>query len=202
MLDALTIVIFPALMIYAAFSDIVTMTISNWISVGLVVAFVLLALLFGLPMATIGWHLAAGMIVLVITFTFFAFGWIGGGDAKLAATTAVWMGFEHVGQYALGAALIGGALALTLLAFRRLPMPSWARAQAWVMRLHDKNTGVPYGVALAAAALILLSRDPHLPQRAGQLTPRQPRIRATPRFRGAWSFLGFSLTDLKYERFH
>ncbi len=155
MLDALTIAIFPAFMIYAAFSDIFTMTISNWISVGLVVAFVLLALLFGLPAATIGWHLAVGTIVLVITFTFFSFGWIGGGDAKLAATTAVWMGVEHVGQYALGAALIGGALALTLLAFRRLPMPSWARAQAWVMRLHDKKTGVPYGVALATAALIL-----------------------------------------------
>lgn len=155
MLDALTIAIFPALMIYAAFSDILTMTISNWVSIVLVVAFVLLALLFGLPAAAIGWHLAAGMIVLVVTFTFFAFGWIGGGDAKLAATTAVWMGVEHVGQYAVSAALIGGGLALTMLAFRRIPMPGWVRAQSWVMRLHDKNIGVPYGVALAAAALIL-----------------------------------------------
>ena len=155
MFDALTIVIFPTLMTYAAFSDLFTMTISNWISAGLVVAFVVLALLFGLPPATIGLHFAAGLIVLAVTFTMFAFGWIGGGDAKLAATTAVWMGFDHLAEYAVGAALVGGALTLVLLLFRLLPMPAWARARKWVMRLHDKNNGVPYGIALAAAGLVL-----------------------------------------------
>ncbi len=155
MFDALTIVIFPALLIYAAFSDLFTMTISNWISVGLVVAFVVLAFLFGLPAAAIGQHLAVGLVVLVITFTLFSFGFIGGGDAKLAATTAVWMGFDHVAEFGLNAALIGGALGLALLAFRRLPMPGWARARAWLMRLHNSDNGVPYGVALAAAGLIL-----------------------------------------------
>jgi prepilin peptidase CpaA len=34
-------------------------------------------------------------------------------------------------------------------------MPNWAQARAWVMRLHDKDNGVPYGVALAAAGLLL-----------------------------------------------
>lgn len=155
MFDALTIVTFPALMAYAAFSDIFTMTISNWISVVLVVGFVVLALFLGLPASTIGLHLACGVAVLVLTFSLFAFGWIGGGDAKLAATTAVWMGFDHLAEYGLGSALIGGALTLALLQFRRLPMPDWAQTRAWIMRLHDKNNGVPYGVALAAAGLLL-----------------------------------------------
>ena len=155
MLDALTIVIFPALMAYAAFSDLFTMTISNWISIVLVVAFVVLALVLGLPLSTIAFHLACGFAVLVLTFALFAFGWIGGGDAKLAATTAVWMGFDHLAEYGLGSALLGGALTLALLQFRRLPMPNWAQARAWVMRLHDKDNGVPYGVALAAAGLLL-----------------------------------------------
>ncbi|HUO53896.1 MAG TPA: prepilin peptidase [Rhodoblastus sp.] len=155
MLDALTIVIFPALMAYAAFSDLFTMTISNWISLALVAAFVALALFFGVPATTIGLHLLAGLLVLSVTFTLFAFGWIGGGDAKLAATTAVWMGFEHLTEFGLGSALIGGGLTLILLQFRRLPMPGWAQARAWIMRLHDKNNGVPYGIALAAAGLIL-----------------------------------------------
>jgi prepilin peptidase CpaA len=155
MLDALTIVIFPALMTYAAFSDLFTMTISNWISIVLVAAFVVLAFLFGVPATAIGLHLVAGLMVLAVTFTLFAFGWIGGGDAKLAATTAVWMGFEHLAEYGLGSAVIGGLLTLALLQFRRLPMPGWARARAWLMRLHDKDNGVPYGIALAAAGLIL-----------------------------------------------
>jgi prepilin peptidase CpaA len=155
MLDALTIVIFPALMAYAAFSDLFTMTIANWISILLVVAFIGLALLFGLPASIIGWHLAAGLIVLGVTFAFFTFGWIGGGDAKLAATTAVWMGFDHVAEYALGSAVLGGLLTLLLLQFRRLPMPEWAQAREWLMRLHDRKVGVPYGIALAAAGLIV-----------------------------------------------
>jgi prepilin peptidase CpaA len=155
MLDNLAIVVFPALMTYAAFSDLFTMTISNWISIGLVAAFVLLALLFGSPPAAIGLHLAAGAIVLVVTFTLFAMGWIGGGDAKLAATTAVWMGFDHLLDYGLASAVLGGALTIFVLLFRRLPMPGWARARAWLMRLHDQDNGVPYGIALAAAGLIL-----------------------------------------------
>jgi prepilin peptidase CpaA len=155
MLDALTLVIFPALMAYAAFSDLFTMTISNWISIILVAAFVVLALLLGLPMEVIGLHLACGFGVLVVSFTLFAFGWIGGGDAKLAATTAVWLGFEHLAEYSLGSALLGGMLTLALLQFRRWPLPKWAQARAWIARLHDKTVGVPYGIALAIAGLVI-----------------------------------------------
>jgi prepilin peptidase CpaA len=153
MLDALTLVIFPALMVYAAFSDLFTMTISNWISIILVVAFVVMALLLGLPASQIGLHLACGLGVLLVTFTLFACGWIGGGDAKLAATTAVWLGFEHLAEFGMGSALLGGALTLAILQFRRWPMPDWVQARAWVMRLHDKDNGVPYGIALAIAGL-------------------------------------------------
>ena len=155
MSDAMMIVVFPALMAYAAFSDLFTMTISNWISVLLVFAFIAMALLTGMPAAAIGLHLACGLAVLLLTFALFSFGWIGGGDAKLAATTAVWMGFEHLAEFGMGSALLGGALTLAIIQFRRWPMPRWAKARAWVMRLHDKDNGVPYGIALAAAGLML-----------------------------------------------
>ncbi len=155
MFDTALLVIFPALMAYAAFSDLFTMTISNWISIVLVVAFVVIAALLGMPSSTILLHLGCGAAVLVVSFILFAFGWIGGGDAKLAATTAVWMGFEHLAEYGMGSALIGGMLTLAILQFRRLPMPAWMRARDWVMRLHDKNSGVPYGIALAIAGVIL-----------------------------------------------
>ena len=155
MLDAPTIVIFPALMAYAAFSDIFTMTISNWISILLVAIFVILSFFLGLPASAIASHLLCGLVTLAITFVLFAFSWIGGGDAKLAAATAVWMGFDLLIDYGLGASLLGGALTLALLQFRKWPIPGWARARAWIVRLHDKDNGVPYGVALAAAGLAL-----------------------------------------------
>ncbi len=153
--DALLLVVFPALMAYAAFSDLFTMTISNWISILLVVAFVAMGLMLGLPATTIELHLACGFGVLILTFVLFAFGWIGGGDAKLAATTAVWMGFDHLAEYGMGSALLGGVLTLLLLQFRRFPMPEWAQARGWIARLHAKESGVPYGIALAAAGLVL-----------------------------------------------
>jgi prepilin peptidase CpaA len=154
-MNAPMLLVFPALMAYAAFSDLFTMTISNWISLLLVAAFVGVALGTGMPVPLIGLHLACGLGVLVLTFALFCRGWIGGGDAKLAATTAVWMGFEHLAEYGMGAALIGGALTLAILQFRQWPLPGWARARVWIARLHAKDHGVPYGVALAAAGLAL-----------------------------------------------
>ncbi len=155
MLDFLTLAIFPALMAYAAFSDLFTMTISNWISLALVAAFVLLAMVIGLPGSVILAHLACGFGVLIVAFVLFACGQIGGGDAKFAATTAVWLGFEHLAEYSLGASLLGGALTLAILQFRRWPLPQWALARDWIARLHNKEVGVPYGIALAVMGMVL-----------------------------------------------
>ena len=85
----------------------------------------------------------------------FAQGWIGGGDAKLAAATALWFGFGHLLDYLVYASLFGGALTLLLIQFRHLPLPGLLARQHWILRLHEKGGGVPYGIALAAAALIV-----------------------------------------------
>ena len=41
-------------------------------------------------------HLGAGAAVLVVAFACFAMGWVGGGDAKVAAGVALWFGFDHL----------------------------------------------------------------------------------------------------------
>jgi prepilin peptidase CpaA len=89
-------------------------------------------------------------------FALFAFGYIGGGDAKLFAAVALWLGFATLLEYILYTALIGGGVALALLSLRSMPMPASFVGQGWAMRLHDSKSGIPYGVALAAAALIVL----------------------------------------------
>src|SRR5215467_8085844 len=95
MTEAIRLLLFPALMAFAASSDLFTMTISNRLSLALAGGFILLVLTTGMPLPAIGMHLAAGAVVLVISFGFFTRGWIGGGDAKLAAATALWFGFDY-----------------------------------------------------------------------------------------------------------
>src|SRR5882757_4518684 len=122
--DAARLLLFPALMAFAASSDLFTMTISNRVTLILVAGFFGLALYSGMDLHAVLWHVAAALAVLAVTFVFFARGWIGGGDAKLAAATALWLGFDHLLPYLLYASIFGGALTILLLQFRMAPLPA------------------------------------------------------------------------------
>ena len=155
-LDIVRLLLFPALMAFAAASDLFTMTISNRISLLLIAGFVLLAAVRrDEPARDIHACRGRACVVLTIAFACFAFGWIGGGDAKLAAATALWFGFDHLLVYLVYAAVAGGMLTLLLLQFRRWPLPAALMSQQWVQRLHDGRSGVPYGIALAIGALLI-----------------------------------------------
>jgi prepilin peptidase CpaA len=151
--DALRLMLFPAMMAFAASSDLLTMTISNRVSLILIGGFFVLAMATGMSVHDVLMHVGAAGIVLVVAFALFIPGWIGGGDAKLAAATTLWLGFDHLMSYLIYASLFGGALTLLLLQFRVAPLPALLARQEWVQRLHRKDGGVPYGIALAAAAL-------------------------------------------------
>jgi prepilin peptidase CpaA len=153
--DTIRLMLFPAMMAFAASSDLLTMTISNRLSLILAGGFFILALVSGMSAMAMLMHVAAAAIVLVVSFVCFARGWIGGGDAKLAAATALWFGFDHLFDYLLYASLFGGVLTIALLQFRMMPMPRLLAGQEWAERLHQKDAGVPYGIALAAAALCI-----------------------------------------------
>lgn len=150
------LVVFPFMMAYAASNDLLTMSIPNRISLILLAAFVALAAACGLSWQEVASHAGAGAVVLAATFTLFALGVIGGGDAKLASVTALWLGFDHLVEYLLVASIAGGALTLFLLASRSCPLPSILWRMPFATHLHDARTGVPYGIALAAAALLVL----------------------------------------------
>jgi prepilin peptidase CpaA len=153
--EAIGLTLFPAMMAFAASSDLLTMTIANRVSLVLVGGFLILAMLCGLSGADIASHFGAAGAVLAVAFFCFAFGWIGGGDAKLAAATALWLGFGHLFDYLVYASILGGALTLTIVQFRSLPMPHVLAGREWAERLHRHGGGVPYGIALAAAALVV-----------------------------------------------
>jgi prepilin peptidase CpaA len=153
--EVITLTLFPAMMAFAASSDLLTMTIANRVSLALVAGFVVLAALVGLNGADMLSHAGAAAAVLTVAFVCFAFGWIGGGDAKLAAAVALWLGFGHLFDFLVYASLLGGALTLLIVQFRTLPLPHVLVGRDWAERLHREGGGVPYGIALAAAALFI-----------------------------------------------
>ena len=155
LLDAVRLLLFPAVMAFAASSDLLTMTISNRASLLLVGGFFALALITGMDAAALGLHVGAGLTVFVVTFAMFVAGWIGGGDAKLAAATALWIGFDQLLTYFVWTSLLGGLLTLALLRFRLQPLPDCLAGEQWLQRLHRIDGGIPYGIALAFAALLV-----------------------------------------------
>ncbi|HEX3502237.1 MAG TPA: prepilin peptidase [Xanthobacteraceae bacterium] len=153
--EAIELTLFPGMMAFAASSDLLTMTIANRVSLILIAGFAVLALLSGMSGMELLSHLGAAALVLAIGFGCFACGWIGGGDAKLAAVTALWLGFGHLFDYLVYASLLGGALTVLILQFRAFPLPRLIAGQDWAERLHKEGGDVPYGIALAAAALLI-----------------------------------------------
>jgi prepilin peptidase CpaA len=155
LVEALSLTLFPAMMAFAASSDLLTMTIANRVSLILIGGFILLAAMSGMSVAAMASHAGAAGAVLIAGFVCFACGWIGGGDAKLAAVTALWLGLGHLADYLVYASLLGGALTVLLIQFRAMPLPAVFVGREWAERLHRLDGGIPYGVALAAAALLV-----------------------------------------------
>ena len=152
---AIRLTLFPAMMAFAASSDLFTMTIANRVSLILIGGFGLLGVMTGMSANDMLLHVGAGASVLVVGFTLFSFGWIGGGDAKLAAATALWFGFNHLFDYLIYSSILGGVLTLLLIQFRMFPLPHVLAGRDWIERLHRRGGGIPYGIALAAAALLV-----------------------------------------------
>jgi prepilin peptidase CpaA len=151
----------PALVIFAGLKDLTSMTIPNWISAMLVVTFFPVALLMGLPVMTVAAHLGVAMVALCVTAGMFALRWIGGGDAKLTAAACLWLGVSGSGMFLLWTGLMGGLFCLFLIFARfqaQTALP--AGAPGWVVRLMEPKGDIPYGVAIAAGALMAWPASP------------------------------------------
>lgn len=144
---------FAALVLFAAIRDVASFRIPNAVSVGLVSLFCLSAAFLSRSWSEIGWSLLTAALTLAVALLFFARGWIGGGDGKLAAAIALWLGPAQILPGLVYAGLAGGALTLFLIVFRAWPLPTALARQSWILRLHDPREGIPYGAALAVGAL-------------------------------------------------
>lgn len=155
MLEYPLLILFPLVMVLAGGADLLTFTIPNKVSLALAFGFVAAAVSSGLSWPIFLGHLGAGIAVLLIGIGLFSRGWAGGGDAKLLAAAALWLGFDHLVPFLFWTGLLGGGLSLVLLTYRSILPPVWLVGQSWAMRLHDRKEGIPYGIAIAGAGLIV-----------------------------------------------
>jgi prepilin peptidase CpaA len=161
MSQLLPVLPFVGLLLVAAFTDLTTMQIPNWVSVALAALFPLTAFAVGMPLVQIGFHFLFGAVVLAICFALFQFNIVGGGDAKLIAAAAVWTGLTAFAPFAVWTSIAGGALALALLVARNFFAQAETRP-AFVNRLLKPRGGVPYGVAIMTGGLMVLGALPFM----------------------------------------
>ena len=158
-LALIALAVMPVLVVVAGLHDLTTFRIPNWIPVSLAAAFVPAALLIGLSPVQTAVHLGVGLAALVVGMGLFALRWVGGGDAKLIAAASLWLGLGGLAPFLIWTAVFGGLLSLALLSARKY-IPFAPGAPQWAARLLDPKGGAPYGVAIAAGALMAF---PHAP---------------------------------------
>ena len=153
MYELCVLLIFPFALIFAGISDALTFTISNKVSLLLLLGFVILAPFSGLSWEEIGLHVLVGFSILVVGFLLFAGGYLGGGDAKIIAAAALWLGPEYTAMFLILATIYGGILSLVILKIYNTPLPSFLAGQTWLVNYQAGKAAVPYGIAIALAAL-------------------------------------------------
>ena len=147
----LVLMVFPFMMCIGAVMDFLTMTIPNKISLIIIAAFAVAAASVGLPLEALAMHLGTGVMMLLVGMALFAVGGFGGGDAKLLAAASLWIGFDQLVPFLALTGIFGGVLAVAILFYRTAPIP--LSDSPWAIMLHEKKTGIPYGIAITAGAL-------------------------------------------------
>ena len=154
MLSLIFLSAFPAALLIAALNDLYEFKIPNWVSILMVVSFFAAGIVMRAPPSVLFEATMIGFGALVIGFILFARNVIGGGDAKLLASTVLWVGLPGLAGFLLNVALSGAVLAMVLILFRKAPaLPFYAQAP-WLLRLHQEPKDIPYAVAICAGGLL------------------------------------------------
>lgn len=142
-----TLVALILLLVSAGVEDARRREIANWKNA----AIALLAPLWwwgnGLALwPDVAMQLGVALAVFAVFAAAFAMGWMGGGDVKLIAALALWLPADALLRMLVVMSVAGGVLTLAMLVDRR-----WRREPG--------PPEVPYGVAIAVAALLAI-REP------------------------------------------
>jgi prepilin peptidase CpaA len=156
MIQNLSLIVLPLLMMLAAATDIASMRIPNWLTGLVALAFFPMAYATGMTLELLVSHLTAGVLLFFVGFALFAFRLFGGGDAKLMAAAGLWFGKTDVMQFLVATAIAGGVLSVlyviwTVVSHSRQPAVA---GQGLRQMLRAASPKLPYGCALAVGAIL------------------------------------------------
>jgi prepilin peptidase CpaA len=150
------VLMFAALLAIALVTDVAWLRIPNWITASLVALFPLAAL--AAPHLGTWWlsHLASGAVVLIVAMGLFAWGKIGGGDAKLMAAIGLWAGLSLLPTLLLVIAVLNGAVILVYMGIRSYGIGAYLEAHGLHLVSLQPGKDMPFAVAAAAGCWIFL----------------------------------------------
>jgi prepilin peptidase CpaA len=142
--------LYATLLLVAAAYDFLQRRIPNWTVLGLLLVFVPAAAMGLTPTLWMS-SLAAFALALVGSGALYLLGWIGAGDSKLFCAAALFAGLSNLLLLFVGTAIAGGIYAFAVLCIRPKDV---LRGMTAAGRSDGKLRGIPYGVAIAAGALL------------------------------------------------
>jgi prepilin peptidase CpaA len=145
--------VFALSLIAAAAEDALRLRISN-VTVAVVVIGAVAAAIVAGPELRLWQNFAVFLALLAVGTPLFAAGRLGGGDVKLLAAAGLWFSIKSAATMLLAVMLAGGVLAIVVLMLRAFNWSEAARTRAVILR---PKGGIPYGVAIAAGALIAMA---------------------------------------------
>lgn len=160
MIPTLFLSAFPAALLIAAMNDLYEYKIPNWVSIVLFFSYFAAGVGLNAPASMLIEGFLFGCAALAVGFGLFATKVLGGGDAKLIAACAPWIGLSALAPFLVNMALAGGAFAVILFTFRKFPPPAVIVSAPWLMRLHQRPKDIPYAVAIAIGGILSFPQTP------------------------------------------
>lgn len=141
----------------AALFDLAELRIPNPLTASMALAGPVAMGLLGPGFGAVPAALATAAVVLAAGWAMFELGWLGGGDAKLAAAAALWLGPQATLVFVLATALFGAVLAMALLVLTRWHAARTLIAGRWRARLEAEAVSIPYAVAMAPGGAVAIA---------------------------------------------
>lgn len=165
----LLLILALVLAVVGAVHDWRSLRIPNWVSLSIAALFVLGIVIDPSQFSPLWHYVGAGAAMLAVTYTLFALGHFGGGDAKLASALALWLGFKGLVPFVMFTGIAGGVLGLLGLYIKKKKPFAHPSPQGWVGQLQTGRDAIPYGIALAIGGGAAVFHTPVYAQKLHEL---------------------------------